>query len=159
MVSTSSPDEPKSTLPWVHTNVHNIRTVCLLALFVQLISLYTEFASIKITTLFSLVAMILANGYLIFLRWYHKADEQRDIQELLDPREDVSRKLWIFLALFGGIGISVAIHLMSPPLPAGIFAVLYILANYVLIAGSIVCPAMEIYEGVFEKRENRRRNL
>uniref|UniRef100_A0A915E872 DUF7087 domain-containing protein n=1 Tax=Ditylenchus dipsaci TaxID=166011 RepID=A0A915E872_9BILA len=83
MVSTSSPNQPKSSMPQVHTNIHNVRTVSLVAIFFQIFTLYMDMASIHTATLIALLVLLLANAYMVFIRWYHREDERRDVQQLL----------------------------------------------------------------------------
>uniref|UniRef100_A0A915D1J9 DUF7087 domain-containing protein n=1 Tax=Ditylenchus dipsaci TaxID=166011 RepID=A0A915D1J9_9BILA len=93
---------------------------------------------------------LLANAYVQGNRWYKKVDGRHDFHQL-SSNAPPAAKFQYGLGLFGGVGLALLVHFVSPTINTVFGSMLYGLFNYLSILTGGACSAVEVYEALKSK--------
>jgi len=129
--------------------IHQLRTAHLVVLAIQTVVLYMESDRVSygfMATVLPFVFLV-ANVYVVGVRWYKQVDGRHDFQQLTGNAAPAV-KFQYGLGLFGGVVLAILVHFVSPTINTILASMLYGLFNYLSILVGGACSAVEVYEGV-----------
>ncbi|KHN79697.1 hypothetical protein Tcan_09608 [Toxocara canis] len=124
--------------------VYQLRTVQVVALFLEITVLYMEHDRIGLYFLFPL-GLHLVNIYHTGKRLYYNIDGRYDLKQM-NSVKDIQIKARYAFAVFGSLLLALVTHFIAGPIPSNLSALIYNLANYASLAASGGVLTAELYE-------------
>jgi hypothetical protein len=128
--------------------VHQMRTAQLVTLAIQAVMLFMDADSVWLYFKFLIpFFFILAESYIIGMRWYYHVDGRGDFGEITSANNSPQVKAQHAIGLFGPLVFAGIVRFIAPMLESSLHAMMFNLCSYLTILLAGICAAIEVYEG------------
>ncbi|CAJ0573543.1 unnamed protein product, partial [Mesorhabditis spiculigera] len=134
--------EPAYDFPRV---VGSARIVQLAALAIQVLCLYVSAADIGGSVIIH-IGVIGFNLAHVARRWFYNIDGRYDFRQMIAPNMNNTLRTQYAIALFTGVVLGLVEYFIAPPIGSALFRLVFWLALYAQLLGSIATLAFEAAE-------------